>query len=195
MGLNMYLYKTKKVAGFSAVDYINAEKVLDYKQAKAYAKKLGGNFTDTLKDWGVPESMTLKKAEILESEYKNVGTYVEWFSIFDKVGYWCEVDHIHDLFVNKVQGGTDDCSYYFVSKDHFLELKETCEKVLALYEEMETRLEELMPTQSGFFSGETDSSTYYFQTVKDTLKIVDEILESGNFDKEVYLYHSSYGKQ
>ena len=191
MGLNMYLYKTKKVTGFSAIDYIYAEKALDYKQAKAYAKVHGESFTDTLKDWGVPESMTLKKAETLESEYKNVGTHVEWFSIFDKVGQWRKAEHIHALFVNKVQGGTDDCSYYFVSKDHFLELKETCEKVLALRKEMEARLEDLIPTKSGYFFGETDYSAYYFQTVKDTLEIVDGILESGDFDKEVYLYHSS----
>lgn len=221
MGLDMYLYKTKKVEGFSAIDYIYAEKAFDYKQAKYYAKELGRNFTDTLKDWGVPESMTLGKAKILESEYKNVGTYVEWFSIFDKVRYWRKANHIHAWFVDKVQGGTDDCSYYFVSKDQFLELKETCEKVVALkpfsidensdlfyvgastlidngvitkedYEELEAKLEEIMPTQAGFFFGGTDYSAYYFQTVEDTLEIADKILENGDFDKEVYLYHSSW---
>ena len=102
-----------------------------------------------------------------------------------------------------------------------MELKETCEKVLALnpfsidensdlfytsastlidngvitkadYEELEAKLEEIMPTQAGFFLGGTDYSPYYFQTVEETLEIVDKILENGDFDKEVYLYHSSW---
>lgn len=222
MGLDMYLYKTKKVEGFSAIDYEYAERVLDFKQAKAKAKESGEKFTDTLKAWGVPESMTLEKAKALESEYKSVGTYFEWFSIFDKVGYWRKANHIHAWFVNKVQGGTDDCSYYFVSKDQFLGLKETCEKVVALnpyptieeeddlfyasastlidngviskedYKELEAKLEETMPTQAGFFFGGTDYCPCYFDDVKETLEIANKILENGDFDKEVYLYHSSW---
>ena len=195
--------------------------MLDFKQAKAKAKESGEKFTDTLKAWGVPETMTLEKAKALESEYKSVGTYFEWFSIFEKMGYWRKANHIHAWFVSKVQGGTDDCSYYFVSKEHFLELKETCEKVLALkpysidensdlfytsastqidngvitkkdYEELEAKLEEIMPTQAGFFFGGTDYSPYYFQTVEETLEIAKKVIENGDFDKEVYLYHSSW---
>ena len=221
MGLDMYLNKTKKVEGFSALDYAYADEALDYKREKAKAKESGEKFTETLKSWGVPESMTLDKAKVLESEYKSVGYYFEWFSIFEKMGYWRKANHIHAWFVNKVQDGTDDCSYYFVAEDHFLELKETCEKVLALkpfsidensdlfyvgastlidngvitkaeYKEMEGKLEELMPTQSGFFFGGTDYNPYYFQTVEETLEIVNKILENGDFDKEVYLYHSSW---
>ena len=221
MGLDMDLYKVKKVEGFSAMDYAYADEALDYKQAKAKAKESGEKFTDTLKSWGVPESMTLEKAKVLESERKNVGTYFEWFSIFEHLGIWRKANHIHAWFVNKVQDGTDDCSYYFVTEEHFLELKETCEKVLALkpfsidensdlfyttastlidngvitkaeYEEMEGKLEELMPTQAGFFFGGTYYNPYYFQTVEEALEIARTVLENGDFDKEVYLYHSSW---
>lgn len=221
MGLDMYLYKTKKVEGFSAMDYAYADMALDFKREKAKAKDRGEKFTETLASWGVPESMTLEKAKVLEGESKNVGVYFDYFSIFDKVDYWRKVNHIHAWFVRNVQGGTDDCSYYFVSKDHFLELKETCEKVLALnpfsidensdlfyttastlidngvitkadYEEMEGKLEELMPTQAGFFFGGTDYSPFYFQTVEEVLEIANTILKNGDFDKEVYLYHSSW---
>ena len=220
MGLNMYLYKTKRVAGFSATDYAYANMVLDQKQEKAKAKEEGEKFKETLASWGVPENMTLEKAEVLESEYKNVGKYLEWFSIFDTVWSWRKVNHIHAWFVRNVQGGTDDCSYYLVTEDHFLKLKETCEKILALkpfsidensdlfyttastlidnkvitkadYEELEAKLGELMPTQSDFFLGGTDYSPFYFHTVEEVLGIAKKALESGNFDKEIYLYHSS----
>lgn len=218
MGLDMYLYKTKKVEGFSAMDYAYANEVLEYNRENEINKE---NFKRTLEDLGVPESMTLEKAKVLESELKNVGVYLEYFSIFEKVGQWRKANHIHAWFVKNVQEGTDDCSFYFVTEDDFLELKETCEKVLALdpfsidensdlfydsasslivsgvitkadYEKLEATLEEILPTQSGFFFGMTDYNPIYFQEVKDTLEIAEEILKSGDFDKEVYLYHSSW---
>ena len=219
--MGIFLYKVKKVEGFFAMDYVHADMRLEYNRGKENAKKNKKRFKPSLEDWGIPSSMTLEKAKVFESELREVGGHFKHLSIFDEVGYWQKANHIHTWFVNKVQGGTDDCSYYFVSKEQFLELKETCEKVLALnpfsidensdlfytsastlidngvitkpdYEELETKLEEIMPTQAGFFLGGTDYSPYYFQTVEETLEIVDKILENGDFDKEVYLYHSSW---
>lgn len=219
--MGIFLYKVKKVEGFSAMDYVHADMRLEYNRGKENAKKNKKRFKPSLEDWGIPSSMTLEKAKVFESELREVGRHFKHLSIFDEVGYWQKANHVHAWFVRNVQGGTDDCSYYFVSKDHFLELKETCEKVLALnpfsidensdlfytsastlidngvitkadYEELEAKLEEIMPTQAGFFLGGTDYSPYYFQTVEETLEIVDKILENGDFDKEVYLYHFSW---
>lgn len=219
--MGIFLYKVKKVEGFSAMDYVHADMRLEYNRGKENAKKNKKRFKPSLEDWGIPSSMTLEKAKVFESELREVGGHFKHLSIFDEVGYWQKANHVHAWFVDKAQGGNDDCSYYFVSKEQFLELKETCEKVLALnpfsidensdlfytsastlidngvitkvdYEELEAKLEEIMPTQAGFFLGGTDYSPYYFQTVEETLEIVDKILENGDFDKEVYLYHSSW---
>lgn len=221
MGLDMYLYKVKKVEGFSAMDYAYADMRLEYNRGKENAKKNKQRFKPSLEDWGIPSSMTLEKAKIFESDLREVGGYFKRLSIFDNVWSWRKANHIHAWFVNKVQDGTDDCSYYFVTEEHFLELKETCEKVLALkpfsidensdlfdvsastlidngvitkadYEEMEGKLEELMPTQEGYFFGGTDYNPFYFQTVEEALEIARTVLENGDFDKEVYLYHSSW---
>lgn len=222
MGLDMYLYKTKKAEGFSAMDYAYADMRLEYNRGKENAKKNKKRFKPSLEDWGIPSSMTLEKAKVFESELREVGRYFKHLSIFEHLGIWRKANHIHAWFVRNVQGGTDDCSYYFVTEEHFLELKETCEKVVALkpyptieedsdlfyasastlidsgviskedYEEMEGKLEELMPTQAGFYFGGTDYNPYYFQTVEETLEIANKILENGDFDKEVYLYHSSW---
>ena len=219
--MGIFLYKVKKVEGFSAMDYVHADMRLEYNRGKENAKKNKKRFKPSLEDWGIPSSMTLEKAKVFESELREVGGHFKHLSIFDEVGYWQKANHVHAWFVDKAQGGNDDCSYYFVSKEQFLELKETCEKVLALnpfsidensdlfytsastlidngvitkadYEELEAKLEEIMPTQAGFFLGGTDYSPYYFQTVEETVEIVDKILENGDFDKEVYLYHSSW---
>ena len=221
MGLDMDLYKVKKVEGFSAMDYAYADMRLEYNRGKENAKKNKQRFKPSLEDWGIPSSMTLEKAKIFESDLREVGGYFKRLSIFDTVWSWRKANHIHAWFVNKVQDGTDDCSYYFVTEEHFLELKETCEKVLALkpfsidensdlfyatastlidsgvitkenYEELEAKLEKIMPTQSGYFFGGTDYNPYYFQTVEEALEIARTVLENGDFDKEVYLYHSSW---
>lgn len=221
MGLEMDLYKVKRVEGFSAMDYAYADRRLEYNRGKENAKKNKKRFKPSLEDWGIPSSMTLEKAKVFESELREVGGYFKRLSIFDEVGCWEKANHIHAWFVRNVQGGTDDCSYYFVTEDQFLELKETCEKVVALkpfsidensdlfyvgastlidngvitkadYEEMEAKLKGIMPTQAGFYFGGTDYNPYYFQTVEETLEIANKILENGDFDKEVYLYHSSW---
>lgn len=214
MRLDMHLYKTKRVEGFSATDYAYANKVLDYKKHEEEYKEMGEKITDTLADWGIPESMTIEKAEVLESEYtdKSSVKHLRFFTIFDELGYWKNANHIHAWFVKNVKGGTDNWSYYFVTEDDFLELKETCEKVLALnpftienpdlfsltdsgvitkadYEEIKAKLEELMPIQEGFF-GVADYCAEYFEEVKYTLEVAEEILKNGNFDKSVYLYRS-----
>ena len=44
MGLDMYLYKTKKVDGFTAKDYSTAEKILDYFHEKELAKQKKEDF-------------------------------------------------------------------------------------------------------------------------------------------------------
>ena len=120
--------------------------------------------------------MTLEEAKVLESEFKNVGIHFEWFSIFTEVGYWRKANHIHSWFVENVQGGNDDCSYYTVKEDNFVDLKKTCEKVVSLnpysidenseffysdasslvssgfisqedYTLLETKLEQILPTE------------------------------------------------
>lgn len=221
MGLEMDLYKVKRVEGFSAMDYAYADRRLEYNRGKENAKKNKKRFKPSLEDWGIPSSMTLEKAKVFESDLREVGGYFKRLSIFDNVGYWHKANHIHAWFVAKVQGGTDDCSYYFVTEEQFLELKETCEKVLALkpfsidedsdlfcvgastlidngviskedYEELKAKLEKIMPTQAGYYFGGTDYNPDYFQAVEETLEIANKILENGDFDKEVYLYHSSW---
>lgn len=215
MGLEMHLYKTKRVEGFSATDYAYANRTLDYFREKENAKKNKKEFSHTLEDWGVPESMTLEKAKVLESEYtdKSPVERFRFFTIFDELGYWKQANHIHAWFVKNVQGGTDNWSYYFVTKENLLELKEICEKVLALnpftiqnhdlfslidsgvitkadYEGIKAKLEELMPTQEGFLFGMTHYNEEYFQEVKYTLEIAEEILKNGDFAKYVYFYRA-----
>lgn len=127
MGLDMTIYKTKKVNDFSALDYYYANEAFDYYAEKELAKTNGWKFDFSLTmDWGVPKTFTKEKIKPLQNIYSKKST------IFETVASLEKANQIHAWFVNNIQNGVDNNSYYFVTEDDFLELKEICEKVLEL---------------------------------------------------------------
>ena len=189
MGLDMAIYKTKKVNGVSAIDYYYANEAFNYYAEKELAKTNGWKFDYSLTDWNIPETMTKEKIKPLQNLYSKQST------IFETVASWSKANQIHAWFVNNIQNGVDNNSYYFVTEDDFLELKEICEKVLKLnpynlnkdsyllyysannliekgiitkeqYTELETELDKILPTKEGFFFGPIDYALSYFLNVK-----------------------------
>lgn len=215
MGLDMNIYKIKKINNFSAIDYYYANKAFEYYADKELAKTNGWNFDFSLTDWNIPESMTKEKIKSLQN------TYSKHYTIFEQIADWSKANQIHAWFVNNIQNEIDDCSYYFVTKDNLLDLKEICEKVLKLnpytldkdsyllyysannliekgiitkeqYAKLETELNKILPTKEGLFFGPTDYALSYFLNVKETLKMLTKILDNADFENEIYLYNSSW---
>ena len=108
--------------------------------------------------------------------------------VIEDVGYWRKANHIHNWFVKNVQDDKDDCREYRVSEDELKSLHDTCKKVL----ENRELAEELLPTQGGFFFGNTDYDEWYFQDVEDTVKIIDDILAKDPELTADYYYQSSW---
>lgn len=110
------------------------------------------------------------------------------------VAYWRKANAIHDWFVKNVQDGEDDCRSYYVSREKLQELHDLCLKVVkAGTQEV---AEELLPTASGFFFGDTAYDEYYFEQVDWTAKRLAEILrtipeKSGMTGVDFY-YNSSW---
>lgn len=103
-------------------------------------------------------------------------------TIEEEVGYWRKANAIHKWFVDNVQDGEDDCREYYVEWEQLEELLKICKDVKALHENKEEGIDEqtpetLLPTQSGFFFGGTDYDEYYFQDIKDTIKILEPLVE------------------
>lgn len=200
MGLDMYLFKNKKVEGKSfqdMVDYENGLAILDTKLP-------------------IPKQF--------EEDFKNgvitmQGEHIHWFSVFTKVGYWRKANAVHDWFVRKVQDGEDDCGYYEVTKDMLEELLSDCQYVLGetnlvkgkvsvgkhlengewvnMYEDGEVVIdtsvaEEVLPTTSGFFFGSTDYNQFYIEDLQSTVEIVQRVLKETDFEKETISYSSSW---
>jgi hypothetical protein len=103
-----------------------------------------------------------------------------------EVGYWRKANAIHKWFVEKVQEGTDDCGNYYVSREHLEELRNQCQKVI----DDPNLAEKTLPTQSGFFFGNTDYNEYYIQDLQETVDICNRALAlPENWDLE---YHSPW---
>lgn len=103
--------------------------------------------------------------------------------IVEEQAYWRKANQIHKWFVDNVQGGDDDCKPYEVSGEQLLELVKLCKKVLKNKE----LAEELLPTQEGFFFGNTNYDEYYYQDLIDTITQLKDV------NKDYwYTYQSSW---
>lgn len=100
--------------------------------------------------------------------------------------YWRKANHIHKWFVNHVQDGVDNCGEYYVSEDNLEQLISDCEDVLKDH----SKAEELLPTESGFFFGSTDYDEYYYENIKNTIKMLKPLLKKT--DQLSFYYHSSW---
>lgn len=156
-----------------------------------------------------------KKYSLWDTEHK-----YGWDRIMEQVGYWRKCNAIHSWFVDNVQYGEDDCNYHReVTKEMLEMLKSTCNVVLqesklvngkmyngisykngketkeyidGLVVEDYSTAERLLPTTSGFFFGGTGYDEWYICGLKDTVDMIDKILETTDFEKEMIYYVSSW---
>ena len=103
-----------------------------------------------------------------------------------RVGYWRKANAIHKWFVDNVQDGVDECQNSYVSRDKLRELKFACEAVLA----DKTAAPYALPTQEGFFFGDTSYDEWYFQDIESTIRIIDAALKLP--DSWDFEYHASW---
>jgi hypothetical protein len=141
--------------------------------------------------------------------------------VTEQVGYWRKANAIHNWFVDNVQDGVDNCREFRADRAGLKELLTTINEVLASVEltpcplpgcttyhgdgRVETTMvdgeivvntqvcEELLPTRSGFFFGETEYNGWYVQDLQYTKKLLEELLEQDEGDYNVeYIYTSSW---
>jgi hypothetical protein len=104
-----------------------------------------------------------------------------------RVGYWRKANHIHKWFVDNVQDGEDNCADYYVGREALNELRRRCQQVL----DFRHLAVDNLPTAEGFFFGNTDYDEYYFNSVEQTVKIIDAALLLLDADKSWDIEYSS----
>jgi hypothetical protein len=102
------------------------------------------------------------------------------------VGYWRKANAIHSWFVDHVQNGTDDCGSYYVPRESLTELQAAVQE--AYTDRSSTALEPV----SGFFFGSQSKDRWYYQDLKYTNLLIDELLGDKRLDNWEFSYHSSW---
>jgi hypothetical protein len=105
--------------------------------------------------------------------------------VCEELGYWRKANQIHNWFVQNVQDGVDNCGEYAVSKADLQSLLDICLAVKLDH----SQAEELLPSASGFFFGNTDYDEFYYGDIDHTITILKEALSDTNAD---YYYSSSW---
>lgn len=109
--------------------------------------------------------------------------------ITQQVAYWRKANAIHKWFVDKIQGGNDDCGTYAVDISQLQELRDLCIEV------KRTRDKSKLPPCEGFFFGPTDDDKYYFEDIEDTIRLLSFVDKPEKLSRKFYVdyeYRSSW---
>ena len=189
MGLDMYLYRTKKVNGLEVEDYEKVDNAIS---------NYDFDFV-SIEETMQPDEYNPAYAELNEVVIKR-GKSFSWLSIYDDIGYWRKANQVHNFFVQECQDGIDECQLSMISKDKLEDLLDRCKRAMKLKKiylndgiiKDGQGLETFLPTSSGFFFGGTEFNEWYFDDIAETKKIITKVLKQTDFDKQVIFYRSSW---
>jgi len=125
--------------------YLNAKRFLWHSE-EALADNIKRNFPD------LPEHMRVKEVTI-------------------EAMYWRKANAIHKWFVDRVQGGEDNCSEFEVTLEQLEELLAVIDEVL----DNPKRAGKLLPPQAGFFFGSRNMDDWYWEDLKSTQSKLQEL--------------------
>lgn len=187
MGLDMYLYKAKKQKGKTF------EEVMEIR--------------NLYNNGALAEEEKMKLLPYLfEDKYSDK-------YLLKNIYYWRKANAIHNWFVENIQCGNDDQDCYRVEKRDLEVLLDTLRDVYkSLYgkelvkekrydeyskkeyevevyknEDLEVA-ESLLPTQDGFFFGETEYDEYYFNMIERTLDDLEIIYNTMDWENNYLIY-------
>ena len=105
---------------------------------------------------------------------------------YEEVAYWRKANQIREWIVNNTKYESDwDCVSIKIGKKKLKKLRDDCKAVL----EDHSKANELMPTSSGFFFGDTDYDEYYYNVLNNTVKMINKILDETDFETQRIEYY------
>ena len=113
--------------------------------------------------------------------------YYDW----EEVAYWRKANEIHKWFIDYLGlEGNFNCEYAEVTKDDLENLIDTCKFVLGRKDKNDAIkiAKEKLPTQEGFFFGDTEYDVYYYKHLEYTIKELERVILETDWDNEVVCY-------
>lgn len=102
----------------------------------------------------------------------------------EEVAYWRKFNALHRWFVQNCQNGVDECQYAEVTQEQIQELQNLLEMLTV------ANCEDLLPTQSGFFFGNTEYGEDYWWNVRKTIETLGKM--DIDWENQKLVYHSSW---
>lgn len=171
MGLDMYLYARKYVSGVNyGRDEANGFQMTLNKELDAVIEPIGLS----RKDLDLDSPAAIVSVKVLQ---------------------WRKANAIHQWFVDNVQRGEDDCKDYYVGRENLEDLLATLGQALQARErgdDTDMTIEDILPTQEGFFFGGTDYDEWYWDTVEWTYEELNKLLNNHKFEDFDFEYSSSW---
>lgn len=99
--------------------------------------------------------------------------------------YWRKANAIHRWFVEECADGVDECQDIVVYRDRIEELLGLCETAL------KSKDPEILPPQSGFFFGSTETDEWYWKDIERTHAELTRVLEEVK-NEEYFVYRASW---
>lgn len=94
-----------------------------------------------------------------------------------QIGYFRKFNALHAFIVNNYASGVDECQLIYLGRE---QVKELLSKLRAVQED-HSKAQELLPTQDGFFFGDTHYNEWYYANVEqaiDMFERIDNFLEA-----------------
>ena len=141
--------------------------------------------------------------------------------IEEAVAYWRKANQIHNYIVEHFANGEDNCQPIYLELNDLEQLLDVCKKVRKSINLIDGQVEqsytfnekgekvsnyvegkviedtsiceELLPTRSGFFFGNTDYNEWYVEQIDYTIKTLEEIIqEEKNLEKQGFYSEFEY---
>ena len=203
MGLDMYLYRVPRTKAlmtgrdFRAIRA--AEEWFDYmKRSDKYRDCTFGEWCGISED-ELPSQKFIERFRPYLTEKYYVWdvdkTYPEKM-IAENIGYWRKANQVHGWFVENIQDGVDDCRIHTECTESALkDLLLLCNVILEASEEGVCKIslaEKLLPVCEGFFFGSYEYDQYYLESIRNTVDIIKNALETTDFETQAIYYLSSW---
>ena len=105
-----------------------------------------------------------------------------------QVAYWRKANAVHRYFIENCAEGEDDCKPVWVPLEALKALVKICRDIISDPD----KAEEELPTQAGFFFGDTKYDEYYFQDLEMTIENLEPIIKFLEKDKNHLKYDIIY---
>ena len=141
---------------------------------------------------------------------------LNWFDserISPEVGYWRKAYHVHDwvmditrptvaLEIFNSSGYDGNCVEREITKEQLEELLTICYEILAHkdmvvnadenYQNLHPKVQEFLEVTGGYINDSNGYGDYYFDSIENTVGILENILNTTNFDTQFITYCPSW---